>query len=292
MNCSDVRDQLSAYYDHELSADAQATMARHLSECEACAAELMAFSRVSREVRRMPQPTVPDTVWGRIAENLSPLNVSSTTVAPQITRRGTLAPGGPWRQLVLAASILLILSGGLWMARGVRNTGMNHPGKHEHGQEFVATMDHYLQQLTHDPIGAEQFLLSQYSGQTVAADKAVELVGYRPAVAAGLPQGYSLASTTVLKMPCCTCVKAVCRRQDGSTLVLFEHDDEKTEWFGERPSNMAICGDRECCLVELDSSIAATWKRGSRSVTAVGARNKEEVNLLVTWLDQKIGVSL
>ena len=88
-------------------------------------------------------------------------------------------------------------------------------------------------------------------------------------------------------MPCCTCVKAVCKRQDGSTLVLFEHDDEKTEWFGQRTTNMAMCGDTECCLVDLDSSIAATWKRGSRSMTAVGVRDKAEVTKLASWLDNK-----
>ena len=118
-------------------------------------------------------------------------------------------------------------------------------------------------------------------------DRAVQLVGYRPAVSEGLPEGYTLASTSVLTMPCCRCVKSVCKRQDESTLVLFEHDDEKAEWFGQRPSSIATCGGKECCLVELDSSLAATWKRGSRSVTAVGIRDKAEVDLLVNWLDNK-----
>jgi hypothetical protein len=71
-------------------------------------------------------------------------------------------------------------------------------------------------------------------------------------------------------------------------LVLFEHDDEETEWFGDRPSNMATCGDKECCLVNLDESIAATWRRGSRWVTAVGVRDEAEVSELVTWLDSKV----
>ena len=69
--------------------------------------------------------------------------------------------------------------------------------------------------------------------------------------------------------------------------MLFEHDDEKTDWFGERPSSMATCGDKECCLVDLDSSIAATWKRGSRWVTAVGVRDTDEISELVTWLESK-----
>ena len=158
-----------------------------------------------------------------------------------------------------------------------------------HHAEFAMTMDHYLKTLAKDPEQAERFLLEKYEGQTVDPKDAIKLVGYRPAVASGLPDEYVLASTSVMKMPCCTCVKAVCKRKDGSTLVLFEHDDEKTEWFGERQSNMATCGDTECCLVDLDSSIAATWKQGSRSVTAVGARDTAEVNKLVTWLSHQIG---
>jgi hypothetical protein len=179
-----------------------------------------------------------------------------------------------------------MLGAGFWLADRMNHS---HSGDREHGAEFVMTMDHYLRQLPHDPEGAEHFLLNKYDGQTVDADGAMTLVGYRPAVSQGLPEGYSLASTSVLKMPCCTCVKAVCKRPDGSTLVLFEHDDEKTEWFGQRPSSTAMCGDKECCLVDLDSSLAATWKRGSRSLTAVGVRDKDEVSRLVSWLDKSVG---
>jgi hypothetical protein len=148
------------------------------------------------------------------------------------------------------------------------------------------TMDHYLTTLATDPDQAEQFLLDKYNGQTIDPGDAVRLVGYRPAVASGLPEEYTLASMSVMKMPCCTCVKAVCRRRDGSTLVLFEHDDEEAELLGDRPSSMSTCGDTECCLVDLDSSFAATWKRGSRWVTAVGVRDTAEVGDLVNWLEK------
>ena len=74
--------------------------------------------------------------------------------------------------------------------------------------------------------------------------------------------------------------------------MLFEHDDEKTDWFGQRQSNMVMCGDKECCLVDLDSSIAATWKRGSRSLTAVGVHDLEEAENLVSWLNTKVRSAL
>lgn len=296
MKCRDVQDRLSAYYDGELSAESQAEATRHLAGCDACAAEYASFTDVTRAVNRMPQPKVPPSVWDGIAAKLSD-GEPYDPAAPQPDTRQNM--DRHWwassRKLALAASVLLMLGFGYWLNRGMdhSNSGSHaDSGAQEHSAEFVATMDHYLRQLPADPDAAEQFLLSKYDGQSVNADTAVQLVGYRPAVSQGLPEGYSLASTSVLKMPCCTCVKAVCKRQDGSTLVLFEYDDEKTDWFGERQSNMAMCGDKECCLVELDSSIAATWKRGSRSLTAVGVRDVDEVNTLVSWLDTNVRPTL
>ncbi len=292
MKCSDVQDRLSAYYDGELSAESQAKMTRHLAGCESCAAEFAEFKDVTRAVSRMREPKVPSSVWDDLSAELADAELNdSSKLQPvsgqQVNRRWWTSS----RALALAASVFLMLSLGYWMNRPhYDNLAMTDA--HDHSAEFVATMDHYLRQLPDDPDAAEQFLLNKYDGQSVNADTAVQLVGYRPAVSEGLPEGYSLASTSVLKMPCCTCVKAVCKRQDGSTLVLFEHDDEKTEWFGQRESNMAMCGDKECCLVDLDSSIAATWKRGSRSLTAVGVRDVDEVNTLVSWLDTKVGPAL
>ncbi|WP_238388662.1 anti-sigma factor [Roseimaritima ulvae] len=214
-----------------------------------------------------------------------------------------------------AAAVLVLLGAGLWYGEergGAKELGSGeamamhgsdghtHEGEnamsaehmvpggtpHDHMAQFAGVMNDYLQKLPSDPDAAEQMLLSKYDGETVDSDGAVKLVGYRPIVSSGLPAGYSLESTSVLKMPCCTCVKAVCKRDDGSTLVLFEHDDEEAAWFGNRPSSIAMCGEKNCCLVDLDSSIAATWKQGSRSVTAVGVRDQHEVATLVTWLDK------
>ena len=280
MKCSDVLDRLSAYYDGELSGTARDSIAQHLAACERCASEYAGFESLSRFVQESPLPTVPPEIWTGIEAQLSNNTNTESGVSlaePAIRPRSRVSV----RQLALAVSVLLLLGYGVWLSQHLGNP------HHEHNAEFVATMDHYLTTLDGDPEGAEQFLLDKYNGQTVDPEGALRLVGYRPAVAQGLPEGYSLASTSVLKMPCCTCVKAVCKRQDGSTLVLFEHDDEKTDWFGQRPTNMAMCGDTECCLVDLDSTIAATWQRGSRSMTAVGVRDKAEVTKFASWLDNK-----
>jgi hypothetical protein len=301
MNCSETQNLLSAFYDGELSSDRHAIVAEHLSQCESCAESLAGFQQLSAAFSRSATPPVPLSVWDGVVRGLdrqddgeipfksdeSLGSGESKTVKLATTGQSGHLHGRGWsratyQRLAIAASILLVLGLSVWISRHESISEADH----EHSQEFVATMDHYLRVLPNNPDKAEQFLLDKYNGQVVAPDEAVSLVGYRPAVADGLPAGYSLASTSVLKMPCCTCVKAVCKRQDGSTLVLFEHDDQKVEWFGDRASSMAICGDKECCLVDLDSSIAATWREGSRSVTAVGLRDHEEVAALVQWFEQ------
>jgi hypothetical protein len=277
MNCSDIQEQLSAYHDGELTSEMREVVAAHVADCEQCASRLAEFASYSKSFRDFSQPAVPPTVWAGIVAKFDQESGETTVVTPatEHSKRSWLTT----RRLALAASVLLVLGLGFWMT--------HHSDHSDHDAAFARTMDHYLKMLASDPDEAEQFLLDKYNGQTVDPEDAVRLVGYRPAVASGLPDQYTLASTSVMKMPCCTCVKAVCKRKDGSTLVLFEHDDEEAELLGDRPSSMATCGDTECCLVDLDSSIAATWKRGSRWVTAVGVRDTTEIGELVTWLEKK-----
>lgn len=284
MKCPEVQQQLSAYHDGELSDGVRKALTEHISECEECVSLLDEFRSYTNTFKQIPQPDVPSSVWAGISKEIEHGKVEPEVDNPRVgdaPQRSWLTSAG----LSLAASVLLLLGVGFWMSRHSDQHADHESG---HDAEFVMTMDHYLKTLAADPDEAEEFLLEKYNGQTVEPEEAVRLVGYQPAVASGLPDNYTLASTSVMKMPCCTCVKAVCKRQDGSTLVLFEHDDEETEWFGDRPSSMATCGDKECCLVNLDESIAATWKRGSRWVTAVGVRDEAEVSELVTWLDSKV----
>ncbi|XZE55861.1 zf-HC2 domain-containing protein [Planctomycetaceae bacterium SH139] len=306
-DCQTVQRHLSAYHDGELSAAQNEAIAKHVGYCSACAAELASFESLGSAFDQSPVPARPSDLWQRIEREL-PAPAEPVT----LSRRSVMLSGrfvtwireSPYGAglVSMAASVLVLLGAGLWYGEergGVKEMGSggamamhSHDGEEamsaEHMVEFAGVMNDYLQKLPSDPDAAEQMLLSKYNGETVDSDGAVKLIGYRPIISGGLPKGYSLASTSVLKMPCCTCVKAVCKRSDGSTLVLFEHDDEEAAWFGDRPSSMAMCGDKDCCLVDLDSSIAATWKQGSRSVTAVGVRDQEEVATLVNWLGNRV----
>lgn len=289
-SCDSIRPLLSAYFDGELPVEAANRVSSHVASCAECQAEVQSFGQISDWMRATADTEPPPVIWDRIEREMIPSEpkVVPSEAAKSWMNDSRFAVG----TIALAASVLLMVGAGIWFAGGKHVGGNQIAMEHhddisaEHMAEFVRVMDEYLQKLPENPTEAEQLLFSKYKGERVDERRAVELVGYRPIVSQGVPEGYSLASTSVLRMPCCTCVKAVCRRADGSTLVLFEHDDEEVAWFGDRPTKFATCGDKECCLVELDGNIAATWKQGTRSITAVGVRDEDEIAKIVTWMEQ------
>lgn len=75
-------------------------------------------------------------------------------------------------------------------------------------------------------------------------------------------------------------------REDGSTIVIFEHGTEQPVRFGKCPCVAAECGGKRCNIVRGDMPLAATWNRDGRQVTVIGARDMEEVSTLIEWLEQ------
>ncbi len=279
MNCSEVQELLSAYYDGEVAADIRTRVSEHLDGCSECAQPIARYEKLSEMATAIDTPAVPERIWSEIEQQLDRKSLEDRpALTPTVDhRRETVSPLS--RRLALAAMILVAVGIG-WFAYQSRF-------QHDDGH-FTAEIGHYLQEFQGDPAAAQQFLLAKYGNQSVDPQQAMQLVGYRPAVADGLPDGYSMESMHVIKMPCCTCVKCLCRRSDGSTIAIFEHDDDELdEWFGDRPERSQICGGKRCSLVELDSRIAVSWKHGKRHITVIGVRDVAEVEQLVTWFDKR-----
>lgn len=263
MNCSENQELLSAYYDNELAANMRSRMSDHLDGCSECPRELARFEKLSMMAIAPSVPAPPEHLWSQIEQQLDwrPHDEQPVTESVDPSRRwSSLAP----RLFALAATIFVALGIG-WFT---------YPSWFVHGEQdpFTVEFGNYLEEFRRDPDAAQQILLAKYESRVVSPNQAIEWVGYRPAVADGLPDGYTLESTHVMKMPCCTCVQSVCERSDGSTLAIFEHDDDR-------------CNNEPCCLVELDDPIAASWKRGERHITLIGVRDVAEVSQIVAWLD-------
>lgn len=265
MNCSEVQELLSAYHDGELADDQRSHVSDHLDECADCAVELAGFQNLSTMASALGTPEPPEHIWSQLKERLDQHPSHKQPAAKPVGQLGRWSfPAA--RRFAFAATVLVAVGIGWFAYRSWF--------PHDEHHQFRAEFGHYLEKFGHDPDAAQQILLAKYENQLVDPEQVIERVGYRPAVADGLPEGYTLASTHVMKMPCCTCVQSVCKRSDGSTLAIFEHDDSS-------------CRDKHCCIVEVDDQIAASWKHGTRHITLIGVHDDDEVSQMVAWLDQQ-----
>lgn len=300
MNCSEIQELLSAYFDDELSEALQTEVSQHLDDCPKCAQSLTQFEKLSLMARELDEPRTPPSSWPAIAQQLdqpeqldreqsqAPASASahaqpSVQPAPSPTRHNPRRL--PLGRITLAATILLAAGIGWWLASGAR---------HLHDEEvFASHFAEYVQEFRSDPANAQEQFLARFENHLVAPDEAVTLVGYTPAVTRGVPEGYRLVSTHVVTMPCCTCVQSLCRRSDGTMLAIFEHADQNASHdfpnadFGDHPCVSAKCRGRDCCLMDIDDQLAATWKDGPRHITLVGINDLEEVDTFVGWWDDR-----
>ncbi len=276
MNCPEVKDLLSSYYDGELGDELRTQVSQHLQRCADCQCDLQSFEKLSQIAGALTDPVPPDQLWSRIESQLdhgqttAPLAVRSLDVKTKKvdTRRWS------W----LAATLLITATIGLF--------AYSLLSPHSEHHEFMAVFGEYLEHFQTDPGSAQDFLLATYESHRVSPEEAIDRVGYRPVVADGLPPGYTMTTTHVMKMPCCTCVQCLCQRPDGTSLAVFEHNDDELHWFGDRPAIQVICQSKQCSLVELPDSIAASWQHGKRQITVIGARDVKEIDDLVAWFNQ------
>jgi len=278
MDCSEVKNLLSAYCDDELSSVKRTAVADHLAGCDDCARELAGFQSLSTLAAGMTHPEPPAQIWQELEEQLDFEHGQQSARPTFLNWLGWMRKPSVRFGLATAAAILIAVG---WFGYA------NWPVEHNVDHQMAVVFGEYLEEFRRDPSAAQQILLANYEGQAVDADQALHTVGYRPAVAYGLPEGYAVEETYVMKMPCCACVQCLCQRSDGTTIAIFEHDDEEADWFGDRPQSEAICDGKRCSMVEIDDRLAATWRQGKRHITVVGARDAAEVERLVAWFDDR-----
>lgn len=274
MDCLTAKNRLSGYYDGELTVDVAALVRAHIDECADCRKEIAAFGRMGTLVMTAEVPVSSSRLWARILillEDAFRPNPALTPGRAGIQFRVTA--------VVLAACLLLGL--GIWRIGHWSGDG------HDDHAEMTVNLGEMISGFASDPVAAIDRLSTHYQGVEVSLDTAESLLGYRPAVGNSLPAGYQLTSTRVLKMPCCTCSVSICTRQDGSTFVVFEHNEEQPLWFGDAPSISAKCGGRVCSVVEMPEQLAVTWKSGMRQMTAIGVEGLEEVASLMAAVDEE-----
>lgn len=272
MDCVTSKEYLSAYCDGQLSAELASQLHDHVSTCSDCSAEVASFGRLSRLIIESNVPAPPTGLWANIETGMQ----TSTEVRSVVAHRYMEVSPRVLR-LGLAASLLLAV--GIW-----RSSQSHLNDRHRH-DELAVNLQDVMSTFAKEPLLAVNKLSEQYQGVEVALDAAEDLLGYRPAIGKNLPAGYQLTSTRVLKMPCCNCSASICRRDDGTSFVVFEHDVEQQMSFGDTPAISAKCCGKECRLMQMPKQLAVTWNKGKRQLTAIGVNGIEEVASLVAAVD-------
>lgn len=278
MDCQHIQELLSAYFDNELSSDVRSSVAQHVQACSRCSDELARFRKLSVIAKELETPNPPPQIWTNIEAELD-ADAENASISHPVSP-GTRVPKR-WRLGVLvAAALLLIATGGVWIASQILHPP-GHPGA------MAADFGTYLDDFYSNPNRAQKALLAKYDGQAVNLTLASRQLGYRPAVSSGLPKRYTVDGVYVLKMPCCNCVQTICRRDDGKVFAIFEHDEQQPVCFGDRPTTEAQCRDCQCQVTLAKHGLVASWNADRRQMTVVGARDLDDIADLVSYFHGK-----
>lgn len=272
MNCSEVQERLSAYFDGELADEEQTVVAAHLEGCASCGEELAVFGKLSEMSAALADPQAPSHLWNDLEAKLD----NDQQQKPMPASPPSRSQRFPTRFLAVAATLLIAVGLGV-----VGYKMWYSADEHDH---LAINFEHYLEEFDKNPEKAQQILLAKYDGRPTTVQQAAAKLRYEPVIAKGLPSGCSLENVYLLDMPCCTCAQAVCRCNAGQHIAVFEHDDDQPVWFGDRPSINCLCDGKPTNIVQIDDRLAATWKQRNRYITVIGARDLEEVTRFVAHL--------
>ena len=275
MNCESVSIRLSEFMDGELDSTSMEQISRHIGTCPSCQNELQSFQRIGEWMRADEVTVDTDATWNRI-ESALPTKKRAIT-------RSLLVWVVP--SLAVAASLVFVFANFLFKPFGDRDIAKDAShNEHVHDRDSLAVNFRQVIDLAQtSPQQAISSLIDKYNGKQLDAEEATKFIGYRPALFSSIPVGFSRVSTHVLNMPCCKCTASICARQDGRSLILFEHKDEQPVWFGDLPSIETQSSGTQCRIIESAGQLAVSWKQKDRQFTMIGAADLAEVSL---WIDK------
>lgn len=269
MPCEFMRERLSAFVDNELQDDERLQVEDHLAKCALCQLQVSQFVEMGNLMRRSESLVDTQAMWDRAVVQMG---------EQVVVRQKGLSARARWVYVLLAtaASIAIGYASLPLFRPGAGDLADSHV-EHEHESLAVDFQD-VFRQAQNSPDEAISKLVAKYQGKQLDQEATTAYLGYEPTLFRKLPSTLKRVSTHVLNMPCCKCSATICERDDGSSVVVFEHKEEQPVWFGDSPSIETQCAGKTCRIVESAGQLAVTWKNGDRQLTVVGAKDINEVN--------------
>lgn len=293
MNCEHVCLNLSCYYDGEMDETESRQVAEHIAGCESCRCALISFQSLSAavcscqgECGEDARGTMP--TWEQLAQRLNTGRVSNVDVdtAQTAVALNQTASRSRWYRMINYPAIgvgLAIAASMLLLAVAQIDFGS---AKSEIAVDLSSVIDRY----SAEPSEALAQLNQQYAGRTVGSGELNELLGYEPISAAELPGDVQLVSTSVLHLPVCSCqagkcvcgpagcncAAMLCRRSDGTELLVLEHCDSERVELSKRPVRLVNSPNKRMQLFGADTNLIASWVANDHRLTAIGLRSENE----------------
>ncbi len=205
--CEQVRAQLSAYLDGEMSPVERLGVESHLAACQLCSDELTALERVVGLVAENGRRTPAPPPWEQVRAHVE----------------AATEPSRPWSRrarLALAASLGGILLVGFL---ALRNEGWRPV------LESALQPASEAKPLTAGLPGLDSFLAERQAEEVSPADLGSRL-GFHPSVPEELGGGYRLARTFVIRDRCCTGSALIYRRGDDLVTVIQQNPLHPVTW--------------------------------------------------------------
>tara|TARA_R110002049_G_scaffold288534_1_gene471094 strand:+ start:5089 stop:6012 length:924 start_codon:yes stop_codon:yes gene_type:complete len=304
MECQEATEQLSAYFDDELTSEMADRVRQHVASCQSCQAELQSFAGIRKLSTQYREPASEVPSWETFAARMNSVQ-PLVQPAPVQTASVPMSNGrSKWKDaativIALAASVLI-----LWSVRRPQSSD-EHAIAQQHSHSHAGAMagmaptpidfQDVVLDFNQDSNMAVNSFASKYDGTEVSIDEAAKDLGYQPQARKSLPAGVQLVSTRLLKLPecncaegeclCgpdgCNCVACVCERPDGSTFMLVEKCKSQMVSFGDLPVQLVRRGDRELQVTQGEKGLAVSWEGTHARMTAIGLRDESELGVLL-----------
>ncbi|RMF41387.1 MAG: hypothetical protein D6753_09680 [Planctomycetota bacterium] len=271
LECPEVRDRLSAYFDGELAPDQRSEIALHVERCPLCAEELRGFTKLSELVAAVQPDSQAADCWSDV---VAQLERGRPTPPPPAVPLGR----GALRSAALAASVVLAVIAGTFAFQ-------TWFGGHRHNH-LAADLTRYAREFAENPGRAQRLLLATYDGQPLEIQQVGQRLNYEPTITRSVPPGWKLKEVYLLHMPCCTCAQAILESEDGRCVAVFEHDTDQAMWFGDRQSIDCLCDGKPTSIVDMGGQLVGSWQQGNRTLTVIGARDLKDITQFVMHLSR------
>ncbi|GIW97128.1 MAG: hypothetical protein KatS3mg111_4123 [Pirellulaceae bacterium] len=281
-DCAHIEPRLSAYYDGELDGESREQVAQHLEACESCREILSGYQKLTRYVAaNVPEPSEQSgqAGWLALRSRLQkhPPSPAFGSPASGVSGRPAKLPTSAGRRAV--ARWLLAAAAAVAMVALSLDYFWDSHDRHELMRREIAWIATHL-----GSDSLDTYMASKYAGQPVDPEAFERQFGYRPVAFRGLPSGLSMERAYALDMPCCRCIQTICRRPDGSKIVVLEHVDQDHGWLAG--SRTMVCRGVECRCSEIDGKLIASFRLDDRAVTIIGSLRPEDIDAMVAaWTE-------